>query len=145
MTVETYEDHGLRFDYPSAWEVEVTDHGPVLTVALQDPSGLGFALITTDESRPDPADVADAALEAMREEYPELDASPAMETINDHCATGHDVEFFALDMTNAASIRCFRTPRRTVLAFGQWSDVGEAALPDLIRGVFRSIEDTDGA
>ena len=145
MTVETYEDHGLRFDYPSAWEVEVTDHGPVLTVALQDPSGLGFALITTDESRPDPADVADAALEAMREEYPELDASPAMETINDHCATGHDVEFFALDMTNAASIRCFRTPRRTVLAFGQWSDVGEAELPDLIRGVFRSIEDTDGA
>ena len=95
MTIETYEDHGLRFDYPSAWEVEVTDHGPVLTVALQDPSGLGFALITTDESRPDPADVADAALEAMREEYPELDASPAMETINDHCATGHDVEFFA--------------------------------------------------
>ncbi|HKM53632.1 MAG TPA: hypothetical protein VJY33_09475 [Isosphaeraceae bacterium] len=145
MTVETYEDHGLRFDYPSAWEVEVTDHGPVLTVALQDPSGLGFALITTDESRPDPADVADAALEAMREEYPELDASPAMETINDHCATGHDVEFFALDMTNAASIRCFRTPRRTVLAFGQWSDVGEAELPELIRGVFRSIEDTDGA
>ena len=145
MTVETYEDHGLRFDYPSAWEVEVTDHGPVLTVALQDPSGLGFALITTDESRPDPADVADAALEAMREEYPELDASPAMETINDHCATGHDVEFFALDMTNAASIRCFRTPRRTVLAFGQWSDVGQADLPDLIRGVFRSIEDTDGA
>ena len=145
MTVETYEDHGLRFDYPSAWEVEVTDHGPVLTVALQDPSGLGFALITTDESRPDPADVADAALEAMREEYPELDASPTMETINDHCATGHDVEFFALDMTNAASIRCFRTPRRTVLAFGQWSDVGEAELPELIRGVFRSIEDTDGA
>jgi len=145
VTIETFEDHGLRFDYPSAWEVEVTDHGPVLTVALQDPSGLGFALITTDDSRPDPADVADAALEAMREEYPELDASPAMETINDHCATGHDVEFFALDMTNAASIRCFRTPRRTVLAFGQWSDVGEAELPELIRGVFRSIEDTDGA
>ena len=145
MTIETYEDHGLRFDYPSAWEVEVTDHGPVLTVALQDPGGLGFALITTDESRPDPADVADAALEAMREEYPELDASPAMETINDHCATGHDVEFFAMDITNAARIRCFRTPRRTVLAFGQWSDMGEADLPDLIRGVFRSIEDTDGA
>ena len=145
MTIETYEDHGLRFDYPSAWEVEVTDHGPVLTVALQDPGGLGFALITTDESRPDPADVADAALEAMREEYPELDASPAMETINDHCATGHDVEFIAMDMTNAARIRCFRTPRRTVLAFGQWSDAGEADLPDLIHGVFRSLEDTDGA
>ena len=99
---ETYDDHGLRFEYPSNWELEVTDNGPVMTVAVQDPGGLGFALITTDESCPDPADVADAALEAMREEYPDLDATPAMETINDHCATGHDVEFFAMDMTNAA-------------------------------------------
>ena len=53
------------------------------------------------------------------------------------------VEFFAMDMTNAASIRCFRTPSRTVLAFGQWSDLGEADLPDLIRGVFRTIEDAE--
>lgn len=143
MTTQTFDDHGLRFDYPSSWELEVTDHGPVVTVAVQDPGGLGFALITTDESRPDPADVADAALEAMREEYPDLDAAPAMETINEHCATGHNVEFFAMDMTNAATIRCFRTPRRTVLAFGQWSDAGESDLPDLIRGVVQSIEDTE--
>jgi hypothetical protein len=143
VTIETFDDHGLRFEYPSNWELEVTDNGPVLTVGVQDPGGLGFALITTDESRPDPADLADAALEAMREEYPDLEAAPAMETINDHCATGHDIEFFAMDMTNAASIRCFRTPCRTVLAFGQWSDAGEVDLPDLIRGVFRSIESTE--
>ena len=143
MATETYDNHGLRFEYPSSWELEVSDNGPVMTVAVQDPGGLGFALITTDESRPDPADVADAALEAMREEYPDLDAAPAMETIDDYHATGHDVEFFALDMTNAASIRCYRTPRRTVLAFGQWSDLGEAELPELIRGVFTSLEEKD--
>jgi hypothetical protein len=143
LTTETFEDHGVRFRYPSHWELEVTDHGPIVTVAVQDPGGLGFALITTDESCPDPADVADAALEAMREEYPDLDASPVTETINDQCATGHNVEFFAMDMTNGASVRCFRTPHRTVLAFGQWSDAGEADLPDLIGGVFRSIEDID--
>jgi hypothetical protein len=114
-----------------------------MTVAVQDPGGLGFALITTDVSCPDPAVVADAALEAMREEYPDLDAAPAMETINDYHATGHDVEFFALDMTNAATIRCYRTPRRTVLAFGQWSDLGEAEIPDMIRGVFRTLEEKD--
>ena len=112
-------------------------------MAVQDPGGLAFALVTTDESCPDPADVADEALEAMREEYPDLDAVPAMETINGHHATGHDVEFFALDMTNAARIRCFRTPQRTVLVFGQWSDLGEADLPDQIRRVFSSIEDRE--
>ena len=40
---ETYDDNGLRFAYPSNWELEVTDSGPVMTVAVQDPGGLGFA------------------------------------------------------------------------------------------------------
>ncbi len=66
-----------------------------------------------------------------------------METIQDQVATGHDVEFFSLDVTNGASIRCFRTPRRTVLLFGQWSDLGEDNLPDLVRGVFRSVEEME--
>ncbi len=143
MTIETYEDHGIRFQYPANWELEVTDKGEVVNVAVQDPGGLGFAIITTDVSRPDPAAVVDDALETMRDEYPDLDSTPAMETINDHCATGHDLEFFAMDMTNGATMRCFRTPHRTVLAFGQWSDLGDANLPDLIRGVFRSIEETE--
>src|SRR5208282_4391386 len=54
LTIETFDDRGLHFEYPSSWELEVTDHGQVITVAVQDPGGLGFALITTDESRPDP-------------------------------------------------------------------------------------------
>ena len=90
----------------------MTDDGPVTTVALQSPGGLAFALVTTDDSRPAPAEVADEALTAMREEYPNLDATPALETINGHNAVGHDVEFISLDMTNTCAIRCFRTPRR---------------------------------
>src|SRR5437763_16941040 len=62
VTTETYDNHGLRFEYPSSWELEVSEDGPVMTVAVQDPGGLGFTLITTDESRPDPAYVADEAL-----------------------------------------------------------------------------------
>jgi hypothetical protein len=138
-----YEDHGIRFEYPGDWELEVTDDGPVTTVALQSPGGLAFALVTTDDSRPAPAEVADEALTAMREEYPNLDATPALETINGHNAVGHDVEFISLDMTNTCAIRCFRTPRRTVLVFGQWSDLDEDS-EDLIQGVQRSLEETDG-
>ncbi|MBV8318024.1 MAG: hypothetical protein JOZ53_24025 [Planctomycetaceae bacterium] len=138
-----YEDHGIRFEYPGEWELEVTDDGPVTTVALQSPGGLAFALVTTDDSRPAPAEVADEALSAMREEYPNLDATPTLETINGHNAVGHDVEFISLDMTNTCAIRCFRTPRRTVLVFGQWSDLDEDS-EDLIRDVRWSLEETDG-
>jgi hypothetical protein len=143
VTTETYEDHGVRFEYPSDWEVEITDDGPTTTVGVEAPGGLAFALVRTDESRPDPDDLADEALEAIRQEYPELDAVPVTEILNDRCATGHDVEFFSLDFGTAANIRCFRTERRTVLVLGQWSDLGDEQLPELVRGVIHSIEETE--
>jgi hypothetical protein len=140
---EVFESHGVHFEYPADWPVEVSEDGPVTDVEVQAPDGLAFALVRTDETRPDPARVADEVLEAMREEYPDLDADPAREDIRGYRATGHDVEFFALDVTNAASIRCFRTPRRTVLIFGQWSDLGGDDLCDLVRAVFRSVEEME--
>jgi hypothetical protein len=143
VTTDVYEDHGVRFEYPSDWTVEITEEGPVTTVDLQHPGGIAFALVRTDESCPDPEEVSDQAFEAMREEYPGLDGSAVMETLSEHCATGHDLEFFSLDIASAASIRCFRTPRRTVLVFGQWSDLGEEDLSELIRGVFRSLEELE--
>jgi hypothetical protein len=140
-----YDDHGIRFEYPDEWELEVTDDGPVTTASIQSPTGLAFALVTSDETCPAPAEVADQALSAMREEYPDLDASPALETIGGHRAVGHDVEFISLDLTNTCSIRCFRTPRRTVLVFGQWADIDTDEDPEaVVRSVSRSLEETDG-
>ena len=143
MTTEVYEDHGVRFEYPADWQLEDSEDGPVTTVEVQAPSGLAFAWVRTDESCPDPADVADEVLAAMRQEYPDLDAAPALEPLHEHVATGFDVEFFSLDVTNGATIRCFRTLHRTVLVFGQWSDLGEEDLPDLIRGLFQSVEEIE--
>lgn len=141
--VEIYEDHGIRFQYPADWEMEVTDDGPVTTVSIQSPSGLAFAIVTMDETCPAPAEVADEALEAMREEYPTLDASPALETIANHGAAGHDVEFLSLDMTNSCEIRCFRTPRRTIFLFGQWSDLDSAENAAYFGDVKRSLSEMD--
>ncbi len=138
-----YDDRGIRFEYPADWEMEVTDEGTLTTVSIQSPGGLAFALVTVDDSGPDPAEVADQALMAMREEYPALDAVPAREPLNGFDAVGHDVEFISLDMTNACAIRCFRTPRRTVLVFGQWSDLEDEESIAILRDVRNSLEETD--
>lgn len=143
MASEVYEDHGVRFEYPADWVVEVTDEDEVTTVDLQHPEGVAFVLVRIDESCSDPEQTAESALEAMREEYPDLDDTPVTETLGHYVVTGHDVEFFALDLANAAIIRCFGTPRRTVLCFGQWSDLGGDQLPDLVRGVFQSIDELE--
>jgi hypothetical protein len=138
-----YEDHGIRFEYPADWELEVTDDGPMTTVSLQSPGGLAFALVSVDETRRAPAEAADEALAAMREEYPSLEAVPALDSIGGHRAVGHDVEFISLDMTNTCAIRCFRTPRRTVLIFSQWSDLESTESEAQIQGVRRSLEEVD--
>jgi hypothetical protein len=143
VATEVYEDHGVRFAYPSDWTVDVTDEGDVTTVDLQHPEGVAFVLVRVDESCSDPEETADLALEAMREEYPELDASPVMEALGEHVVTGHDVEFFSLDVANAATIRCFRSPRRTVLVFGQWSDLIGDETAELVQGVFKSLEELE--
>ena len=56
---------------------------------------------------------------------------------------GHDVEFISLDMTNACAIRCFRTPRRTVLVFGQWSDLKDDDAGAAFADVRRTFQETD--
>lgn len=143
MAVSIYDDHGVRFEYPSAWETEVTGDGPVTTVDAQHPNGIAFLMVRIDDSCPDPDLVADSALEAMREEYPDLDADPVVETLNEHPAPGYDVEFLSLDISNTACIRCFQTPHRTVLVFGQWADLGEENLSELVGGMIRSLEETE--
>jgi hypothetical protein len=143
IMLAVYEDRGIRFEYPADWEIEVTDEGTITTVSIQSPGGLAFALVTVDDSRPDPAEVADQALSAMREEYPTLDATPALEPISGHNAVGHDVEFISLDLTNSCVLRSFRTPRRTVFVLAQWSDLEEDDAEATLLAVRRSIEETD--
>ncbi len=138
-----YDDRGIRFEYPDGWEVEVTDDGPRTAVTIQSPAGPAFSLVTVDDSRPSPEELVDEALAALRDEYPELDATPARETIGGHEAAGFDVEFFSLDLTNTCAIRAFRTPHRTVFVMTQWSDVEGDEPEDALRALRRSIEETD--
>jgi hypothetical protein len=140
--MSVFDDLDLRFEYPADWELDVVDDGPRTTVTVQSPGGLAFAMITLDQDRPAPSVLADEALSAMREEYPGLDAVPALETIDGHRAGGHDIEFVSLDMLNSCAIRCYRTPRRTVLVFNQWSDLDEGDPEDSLRTLRRSIEET---
>ncbi len=143
MATAIYDDHGIRFEYPADWSVEVPEDGPRKTVALQSPSGLAFALVTLDEEGLTPAEMADEALAAMREEYPTMDVAPGRETLGGHPAIGHDLEFLSLDVPNSCVIRAFGTPRRCVLVFAQWSDLDDQDPEGQVNALRRSLEVTD--
>ena len=140
---ETFDDRGVRFEYPSDWEVEIAEDEEVTTVSLQAPGKPAFALVTLDETLPEPDDLVDEVVETMREEYPNLDIAPIRERIAGHDAIGHDIDFFSLDTTSACVIRCFRTNRRTVLVFGQWSDYEDGPARSALTALQRTFEETD--
>jgi hypothetical protein len=120
-----FHDLGIRFEYPASWELLVDEEDARSTITLNAPGGTAFALVTVDDDRPAAQAMADEALDAMREEYPDLEACPAAQTIAGRAAVGHDLEFFSLDFVVACTIRCYRTPQHTVLLLAQWADTGE--------------------
>ena len=125
--------------YPDGWEVVETATEDGLTVNLQSPGSV-FLFLTLCDNESQPEDVADQALDAMREDYPDLDSCPISEMIADQPTIGHDVNFFSLDLTNTCWIRAFSSSRRTVLIFAQTNDMELEAGERVFRAICDSIE-----
>jgi hypothetical protein len=145
MSTAFYEDHGIRFDHPADWEVDESDDGVQTTISVQSPDGLTFALITIDTARPTVAEMLGVALTAMQEEYVELEIVPASELLGGHRAEGYDLEFVSLDLLGGCVLRCFQTPRKTVLFFGQWSMVNldDDEPEQIVHAIRKTLRETD--
>ena len=112
---------GIRFQYPADWkiEIEATDDGWSATVTSPETA---FAMVVHHRDVEDPAELADLALETMRENYPDLESETTVETLADLPAIGHDIAFIALDLTNTCWIRALTAPVGSVLIICQCSD-----------------------
>src|SRR5262249_52344355 len=123
MTVtKQYKAGGLSFRYPENWSLERDDVETGWTVSVQSPE-TAFVLVTCDQGHPPPDQMAEAALEALRSEYPELEADARVETLAGQMAVGHDIEFFSFDLTNTVWTRSFETDEGTYLVMCQENDL----------------------
>lgn len=138
-----FDDFGVRFTYPRDWELDVSEDGTRATIALQAPDSMAFAFIALDSSRPAAQELVDEALDAMRAEYPSLEAVSVSESIDGHKALGHDAEFMTFDMINSCAIRGIRTARRSVLFFAQWSQLDDDQVEAQVRDIRASFAETD--
>ena len=118
---ETFERDGLRLQYPNAWEIELEEEGESWTVSLQGP-GTAFLVLTFVPDVEDPGELVDAAVAGLREDYPDLEAEDAVETLAGQPALGADVRFVHLDLTNTCWIRSVPTGSGAVLVMGQCTD-----------------------
>ena len=117
-----FEEDGVRFLYPDNWVIERADHDAGWAVTIQSPD-TAFLTVAFRDDQPDPAAIADAAVDALREEYPTLEAEPAVETIGGAPAVGHDVHFLSLDLTVTARVRGLACESGSLLVMTQVADI----------------------
>lgn len=111
--------------YPDNWAVEpLVPAEEGWSVAVQS-SGPAFFMVTVHADRPAVADVLQAAVAALREDYPALELEDAEETLAGRRTTGHDVRFISMDFVATCRLRCWQTNDRTVLVLCQASDLDD--------------------
>jgi len=136
---ESYEEDGIRFRYPASWTLEREESGSGWTVLLQSP-GTAFVTITLDGEMPAIEQVIQEALGTLQGEYPALEAEPAVSRLAGQMAIGHDIQFFALDLTNTCFMRCFYCEPGTVLVLSQTNDLELEEVEPIFRAIWASLE-----
>ena len=137
-----FDENGIRFRYPENWRLEREDNESGWTVSVQSPD-TAFLVVTLDEDMPSTERMAETALEALRAEYPVLEADPCTDSLAGQPAVGHDIRFISLDLTNTGWTRSFYTGRGTVLVMWEANDLELEVNEPVLRAICASLQVDD--
>jgi len=134
-----FDEGGIRFRYPENWQLEREENEEGWTVTLQSPD-TAFLMVCLREDMPSTDQMAETALEALREDYPDLEADECVDALAGQPAVGHDVRFFSLDLTNTCWLRSFYAAAGTVLVMWQANDLELEQNEPVLRAICASIQ-----
>ncbi len=130
---------GISFLYPDNWTLDEDDAlAGRKSVTIYSPGG-AFWSVSLHPTSTDPTQLAQAAVEVLRDEYPKVEADEARESMVGHELVGYDVSFYCLDLTNTAAIRCLRAGRRTLTIFYQAEDREFNEIEQVFRAMTTSL------
>ena len=135
---EMYRSHGICFRYPDDWEVSEHQEGPEVSISVQSPA-TSFWLLTLLFDCPDPDRIAEAALDAFRDEYDDLDVYPATEQICLSETLAWDIDFRCRELYNRAQLCAFRTGRFSAMVLTQASDDESEATGEILTAISDSL------
>ena len=130
---------GISFRYPDDCQLEREESESGWTVSVHSP-GTAFAVVSYDGNMPTTEEVAETTLEALRDDYPELEATPRVDTLAGQMAVGHDINFFSLDLTNTCWTRSIYSDTGTLLVLCQVSDLDLDDYGPALRAICSSLK-----
>jgi hypothetical protein len=133
-----FDEHGVRFLYPENWQLEREHHDSGWSVTVLSPD-TAFLTLSYHENASDFGGLADAAVDTLREDYPDLEAEPRTDTLAGQPAVGHDVRFFSFDLTNTAWVRCIPCESGSLLLLCQVNDLELERNGPVLRAICASL------
>jgi hypothetical protein len=133
-----YQADGVSFDYPDEWRLDREESADSWTVQLQSP-GTAFLTLTCDWSGATTEEIAAAALDALKTEYPTLEVQSKVDSLAGQMAVGHDIQFFALDLTNTCWTRSIYSAEGVMLLLCQCNDLELEQYEPALRAVCASL------
>ncbi len=97
-------------------------------------------MICLRSDTPATEEVADAALSALQEDYPELEYDPCIDSVAGQPAVGHVIRFFSLDLTNTCWTRSFYSSEGTVLVLWQVNDLELEQAEPILKAICSTFE-----
>ena len=134
-----FNEDGVSFSYPDNWRLEREEDDEGWAVTLQSP-GTAFALLRLDRSLPRTEDMVRTTLDALREDYKELEAEPAIDMLAGEMAVGHDINFFSFDLSNTCWTRSLYGGAGTLLVMCQFPDIEQAEYEPALRAICASLK-----
>jgi len=135
--VAEFHEGGLRFRYPENWKLERQESEEGWTISLQSPE-TAFMMLCLREDMPTTNELAAAALEALKEEYEDLEAEDCVDSVAGQPAVGHDIRFFSLDLPITCWTRSFYSAGGTVLVLCQLNDLENEINEPVLRAICAS-------
>jgi hypothetical protein len=136
---QRFDRGGIHFQYPDNWRLEREETESGWTVSVQSPD-TAFFLLSVSNDGPTTEEVVDTALEALRSEYPNLEAEECVDTLAGQMTVGHDIRFFSFDLTNTCRTRSFYCGEGTVLVMWQANDLELDFNEPVLRAICASLE-----
>lgn len=130
--------NGIRFQYPDNWRLEREENDTGWTVTVQSPD-TAFFLLSVDSAVLTTEQVVQTALEALKSEYPGLEADESVDTLAGQMAVGHDIRFFSFDLTNTCRTRSLYCPEGTALVMWQANDLELDVSEPVLRAICASL------
>jgi hypothetical protein len=135
------EKFGVRVPYPENWVVEEgrDAHWPD-TVTVQSP-GSAFWSLSVHEPSTETNELAAVVLNAIREEYKEVEAEAVHEVLTETDLYGFDLSFYCMDLVIQSRLRVFSAAGRKFMVLCQGEDREFDRMAAVFEAMTRSVLD----